>query len=144
MAAAYALAIGRQPLRPPAHVDLVEPGRHDWEPCGQYPGGRPPPPAIWDDDRMDFPVYVPGYAVEHQLDVGGDGSAWVAREEATGRRVALKLLPVHDPVARERARRDAATLTAIDHPHVVPVLGVADSPGAVVLVLALADGGSLA
>jgi serine/threonine protein kinase len=93
---------------------------------------------------MDFPVYVPGYAVEHQLDVGGDGSAWVAREEATGRRVALKLLPVHDPVARERARRDAATLTAIDHPHVVPVLGVADSPGAVVLVLALADGGSLA
>ncbi len=93
---------------------------------------------------MDLPVYVPGYAVERQLGAGGDGTAWVAREEATGRRVALKLLHLHDAAARERARREVALMTAIDHPHVLPVLGIADTPGALVLILELADGGSLA
>jgi eukaryotic-like serine/threonine-protein kinase len=92
---------------------------------------------------MDFPVYVPGYAVEGQLGTGGEGSIWVAREEATGREVALKLIDIQDPAARERARREAALLTAVDHPHVLPVLGIADTPGALVLVLALAGGGSL-
>ena len=93
---------------------------------------------------MDLPVYVPGYAVEGQLDAGGDGSAWVAREEATGRHVALRLIDIADPGAREQARREAALLTAIEHPHVLPMLGIADTPDALVLVLALADGGSLA
>ncbi len=93
---------------------------------------------------MDFPVYVPGFAVERQLGTGGDGSVWVAREEATGRQVALKLLHLQDPAARERARREAALMTMIDHPHVLPVLGIADTPVALILVLALADGGSLA
>jgi hypothetical protein len=93
---------------------------------------------------MDFPVYVPGYAVDGQLDAGGDGLVWVAREEATGRHVALKLIDIADPGAREQARREASLLTTIEHPHVLPMLGIADTPGALVLVLALAGGGSLA
>ena len=93
---------------------------------------------------MDFPVYVPGYAVDGQLGTGGDGTVWVAREEATGRHVALKLIDIADPNAREQARREAALLTAIEHPHVLPILGIADTPDALVLVLALAGGGSLA
>jgi hypothetical protein len=36
-----------------------------------------------------------------------------------------------------------AILTAVDHPHVLPLLGVVDVPGALVLVLELAEGGSL-
>jgi len=93
---------------------------------------------------MDFPVYVPGYAVEGPLGSDGNPSVWVAREEAGGRRVALKLLPLTDPEARERARREVALMTAVDHPHVLPVYGVVDVPGALVVVLELADGGSLA
>jgi hypothetical protein len=93
---------------------------------------------------MDFPVYVPGYAVDGQLDAGGDSLVWVAREEATGRHVALKLIDIADPGAREQARREASLLTTIEHPHVLPMLGIADTPGALVLVLALAGGGSLA
>jgi hypothetical protein len=90
---------------------------------------------------MDFPVHVPGYAVDGPL--GANGTVWAAREEVTGAPVALRLLPLPDPAARERARRQVAMLTAVDHPHVLPLLGVVDVPGALVLVLERAEGGSL-
>ena len=90
---------------------------------------------------MDFPGYVPGYAVDRPL--GANGTIWAAREEVTGAPVALRLLPLPDPAARERARREVAMLTAVDHPHVLPLLGMVDVPGALVLVLELAEGGSL-
>ncbi|HEY9377981.1 MAG TPA: serine/threonine-protein kinase, partial [Jiangellaceae bacterium] len=90
---------------------------------------------------MDLPPYVPGYAVDGPL--GANGTVWAGREEGTGARVALRLLPLADPSARERARREVALLTAVDHPHVLPLLGVVDIPGALVLVLELAEGGSL-
>jgi len=93
---------------------------------------------------MDFPVYVPGYAVEGPLGSGGDTSEWVAREEAGGRRVALKLLHLPDTGVRERARRELALTTAVEHPHVLPVYGVVDAPGALVIVREIADGGSMA
>ncbi|HEX6577141.1 MAG TPA: serine/threonine-protein kinase [Jiangellaceae bacterium] len=93
---------------------------------------------------MDFPVFVPGYAVEGPLGSGGDGSEWVAREEAGGRRVALKLLHLPDPGARERARRELALMTAVEHPHVLQVYGIVDAPGALVIVREIADGGNLA
>jgi hypothetical protein len=90
---------------------------------------------------MDFPAYVPGYAVDGPL--GTNGTVWAGREEVTGAVVALRLLPLADPSARERARREVAMLTAVDHPHVLPLLGVVDVSGALVLVLELAEGGSL-
>jgi serine/threonine protein kinase len=93
---------------------------------------------------MDFPVYVPGYAVEGPLGSGGDTSEWVAREEAGGRRVALKLLYLPDSGLRERARRELALTTAVEHPHVLPVYGIVDAPGALVIVREIADGGSMA
>jgi hypothetical protein len=90
---------------------------------------------------MDIPAYVPGYAVDGPL--GANGTVWAAREEITGAPVALRLLALTDPASRELARREVALLTAIDHPHVLPLLGVVDIPGALVLVLELAEGGSL-
>jgi Protein kinase domain len=90
---------------------------------------------------MEFPAHVPGYTVDWPL--GTDGTVWAGREDVTGVRVALRLLPLADPAARERARREVALLTTIDHPHVLPLLGVVDTSGALVLVLEHADGGSL-
>ena len=90
---------------------------------------------------MEFPAHVPGYTVDRPL--GADGTVWAGREDITGDRVALRLLPLEDPAARERARREVALLTAVDHPHVLPLLGVVDVSGALVLVLEHADGGSL-
>jgi hypothetical protein len=93
---------------------------------------------------MDFPVYVPGYAVEAPLGTGRDASEWVAHEEASGRRVALKVVNVPDAGLRERARRELALTTAVEHAHVVPVYAVVDAPGALVIVREVADGGSMA
>ena len=92
-------------------------------------------------EGMEVPAHVPGYTVDGPL--GTDGTMWAGHEDATGARVALRLLPLADPAARERARREVALLTAVDHPHVLPLLGVVDVSEALVLVLENAEGGSL-
>ena len=84
-------------------------------------------------EGMEVPAHVPGYTVDGPL--GTDGTMWAGHEDATGARVALRLLPLADPAARERARREVALLTAVDHPHVLPLLGVVDVSEALVLVL---------
>ncbi|MBD0292890.1 MAG: serine/threonine protein kinase [Jiangellaceae bacterium] len=92
---------------------------------------------------MPLPLLVPGYAVGELLGTGGDGSLWSAREEATGRRVALRLVPLDEPAERERARRESAMLTVVAHAHLLPLLGVVDVPEGLVVVAELAEAGSL-
>ncbi|MDT4938933.1 MAG: eukaryotic-like serine/threonine-protein kinase [Pseudonocardiales bacterium] len=85
---------------------------------------------------------LPGYAVERLFGRGGSGEVWSARVSATGERVALKWISGGPTPA---GRREAALLTALDHPHLVRLHDVVpDRDGAAVLVLDLADGGSLA
>jgi serine/threonine protein kinase len=93
-------------------------------------------------DMYDAP-HLTGYAVEGLLGVGGDARVWVAAEEHTGRRVALKMLRTRDSADRERLHREAALQAGIDHPHVLRVLAVHDTADALILVLELAEGGSL-
>ncbi|MFW6090851.1 MAG: serine/threonine-protein kinase [Actinomycetota bacterium] len=93
---------------------------------------------------MTEPPSVPGFVLEYQLGAGGHGSVWVAREEASGEYVAVKLVRLHSPEQREPTHREAATLVAVDHPHLVPFFGLVDLDGGVALVTAFADGGSLA
>lgn len=82
-----------------------------------------------------------GYSVERLLGRGGSGEVWAARVTATGQRVALKWVSAPDGVA---ARREAAVLTALDHPHLIRIHEVVADPRGAALVLDLADGGSLA
>jgi hypothetical protein len=58
--------------------------------------------------------------------------------------VALKRIPLGDPAAVRAARLEAAMLSTLDHPHLVRLHELVPIPGAVVLVLDLADAGSLA
>ncbi len=92
---------------------------------------------------MVDPLRLPGYAVERLAGSGGSGDVWVAREEATGRHVALKRLRDAGEQQRSDLRREAALLSAVSHPHVLPLRSVIDTPTDVVLVLDLAEGGSL-
>ncbi len=87
---------------------------------------------------------MPGYILEYQLGTGGHGSAWVAREEASGEYVTVKLVQLSSPHQRDPAFNEAAALAAIDHPHVAPFYGMVDLDGGLALVTAFADGGSLA
>lgn len=87
---------------------------------------------------------VPGFVVEHQLDGSASGALYAAYEESTGRPVALKRLRLDGRVDRERIKQQAAALARLSHPHLLPLLGLAETADGVVLVLDRADGGSLA
>ena len=86
---------------------------------------------------------MPGYTVERPLDQGGDASVWAGRRHITGERVALKVLHPRFPGAAEAARREAALLAAVDHPHVLRIVELVEVGSALVLVLPLAEGGDL-
>lgn len=89
----------------------------------------------WQDWRL------PGYRVLRRVGVGGSGAVWLAVEHRSGDLVALKRLrPGADPAAR----REAAALAALEHPHLVRLRRVLPDGAGLVLVLDHAAGGSLA
>lgn len=103
---------------------------------------RPGEPSV---DRVGgAPWKLRGYVVERRLGVGACGEVWQARVAATGERVALKRLRSPTGSAARRATSEAALLAALDHPHLVRLHAVVPHEGSSVLVLDLADGGSLA
>jgi hypothetical protein len=85
-----------------------------------------------------------GYVIEECLGRGGSGTVWRARVARTGQLVALKRLPATDAVQLASARAEAAVLSALDHPHLIRLHEIVATSDASVLVLDLADAGSLA
>ncbi|SHG57744.1 Serine/threonine protein kinase [Jatrophihabitans endophyticus] len=85
-----------------------------------------------------------GYVVESPLGRGASSDVWRARIAATGEPVALKRLDLAGVEAQRRARSEAALLTVLDHPNLVRLHDLVTTADAAVLVLDLADGGSLA
>lgn len=84
-----------------------------------------------------------GYVIEQLLGSGASGDVWRARVAATGDPVALKRIGVTDPVQAQRAREEAGLLSALDHPNLIRLHALVPGPDCLVLVLDLADGGSL-
>ncbi len=90
-------------------------------------------------------MHLTGFDAVELLGYGSGGEVWLARERATGLPVALKRLRAGaDLATRDRLRREAAVLAGVDHPHVVRLRSVHGDGDALVLVLDLAAGGSLA
>jgi hypothetical protein len=87
---------------------------------------------------------VRGYVVERLLGGGASGEVWQARVASSGAPVALKRIAIRDDEQLRRAHAEAALLAALDHPNLVRLHTMIVSGDAVVLVLDLADGGSLA
>ena len=86
-----------------------------------------------------------GYRVEELLGTGSSGDVWRGRVNATGAAVALKRIWLSDTAQRSAALSEAAMLSSLDHPHLMrlhELRHVGDD--AIVLVLDLAAGGSLA
>lgn len=87
---------------------------------------------------------LPGYVVEDLLGFGGSGEVWRARVGSTGERVALKRIAIDNPAQVRAARTEAALLATLDHPHLIRLHELVPSGDAIVLVLDLAAGGTLA
>jgi hypothetical protein len=64
------------------------------------------------------------YQIERELTGGGMSRVFVAREEALGREVVIKVLPreLAAGVNRERFRREVQLAARLSHPYIVPLL----------------------
>src|SRR3954468_914187 len=72
------------------------------------------------------------YRIEGIVGVGRMGVVYLAIDRITGRAVALKVLREDismDPVYRERFRREGGLLTALSHPHIIPIHGMGEVDG---------------
>jgi serine/threonine protein kinase len=87
-----------------------------------------------------------GYEVESVVGAGGIGILYRARQLRLDRPVALKLVEAAvagDPVIRERLRREARTVAALDHPNVVPLYEAGEQDGTVYIVTRWVEGTEL-
>jgi serine/threonine protein kinase len=67
------------------------------------------------------------YEVVAKLGEGGMGEVYRARDPRLQRDVALKVLPdvaAAEPDRRERFRREALAVAALNHPHIVTIYSV--------------------
>jgi serine/threonine-protein kinase len=99
--------------------------------------------------RYAGPPTVPGYAVDEFLGRGSTGVVWAATRRDSGERVALKLLEVGEVgevgrVDRSAAEREVALGRCVSGAHLARAVEheLLDD-GRLVLVMVLADGGSL-
>ncbi len=86
------------------------------------------------------------YEVENVVGLGGIGILYRARQVRLDRHVALKLVgeeAARDPVVRERLRREARMVAALDHPNVVPLYAAGEEDGTVYIVTRWVEGTEL-
>lgn len=105
---------------------------------------------ICEDCREELkrqPQPVPGYQMIRLLGRGGMGCVMLAREEKTGRSVAIKsLLPevAVTEVSLRRFMREIQVASALDHPNIVRFLESGTNNGAVYLVTEYVEGSDAA
>ena len=93
------------------------------------------------------PQPVPGYEMIKMLGRGGMGCVMLAREETSGRSVAIKTLLPEVAVTGQSLRRfmrEIEVAAALDHPNIVRFLASGTNHGAVYLVTEFVDGSDAA
>jgi serine/threonine protein kinase/TolB-like protein/Tfp pilus assembly protein PilF len=71
------------------------------------------------------------YTLDRELGGGGMSSVFVARDNALGRMVVVKVLPYElaATVSVDRFKREIMLSAALQHPHIVPVLSAGETEG---------------
>jgi serine/threonine-protein kinase len=86
------------------------------------------------------------YLIREKLGTGGMGEVYLAEDEKLSRSVALKVLPpelASNPDRRERFRREAKAVAALNHPNIVTLHSVEEADGVLFLTLELVEGETL-
>ena len=87
------------------------------------------------------------YEIQQVINKGGMGAVYRAFQPSLGRSVAIKILPPHpslDENVVKRFEREAKTIGTLQHPHILPLYDYGRQDNILYLVMAYADGGSLA
>src|SRR5262245_38618779 len=87
------------------------------------------------------------YRILAKLGEGGMGEVYHARDENLDRDVAIKIVrsgALADRQARKRFRREAKTLSQLNHPHIATVYDFASEDGVDFLVMEYVEGTTLA
>lgn len=90
---------------------------------------------------------VPGYQLLRILGNGGMSTVYLARQQKLKREVAIKMIRREDwddLQLRERFRREAESIAALEHPNVVQIFEVGEAAGMPFLALEYVAGGTLA
>jgi serine/threonine protein kinase/WD40 repeat protein len=107
--------------------------------------GNPPRYPIPADESLR--LSVPGYEIISELGRGGMGVVYLARQLDLNRPVALKMIlsGEHAGAAeRDRFRREAEAVAALQHPNIVQIFEVGEANGRPYLAFEYVGGGSLA
>ncbi len=91
-------------------------------------------------------IGVPHYRVLSRLGAGGMGEVWLAEDTRLGRKVAIKLLPTEAMRNAESVRRfiqEARAASALNHPHIVTIHDIGESPAGHFIVMELVPGATL-
>ena len=86
------------------------------------------------------------YRLLELLGRGGMGEVWRASDTATGRVVAVKLLPLHlaeDKMFQARFRREAYAAATLNEPHVIPIHNFGEIDGRLYVDMRLVEGRGL-
>ncbi|MGH7725734.1 MAG: protein kinase domain-containing protein [Candidatus Eiseniibacteriota bacterium] len=86
------------------------------------------------------------YTIVAPLGAGGMGEVYRARDPRLDRDVALKVLPAavaNDPDRLARFEREARTVAALNHPHIVTIHSIEQADGIRFLTMELVEGESL-
>lgn len=85
------------------------------------------------------------YVVERELTSGGQSRLFLATDAQLPRRVVIKLLPpeLAGEVALKRFKREIAVLVKLQHPHIVPIIGMGSTADLIWYVMPFIDGESL-
>ncbi len=86
------------------------------------------------------------YKVLEQIGEGGMGAVYVAQDQNLGRKVALKMLRgelAGNPDRLERFRREAQAVAALNHPNIVTIHSIEESPEGSFITMELVDGKGL-
>lgn len=89
---------------------------------------------------------VGAYQVLAKLGEGGMGEVYRARDTRLGRDVAIKVLPAAfaaDAERRARFEREAQTVAALSHPHIVSIFDTGVHEGQIFVVMELLEGETL-